>query len=126
MDPSDDHQDCGATAPIAHPRERPHGGPFAPQAPFHPPRKSQEDRPQAPPPRRAVRPHPQPASALLPAGESGDQRGRQKERLLRNINPHLAFSISLLTKPKKDPLYARPRKQWRLARGEEGGKAVNK
>src|SRR6516225_6889198 len=81
MDPSDDRQDCWATAPITHPRERPYGGPFAPQATFLPPRKSQEDRPQAPPPRRAVRPHPQSTSPLLSAGESRDQRRRQKERI---------------------------------------------
>jgi hypothetical protein len=44
--------------------------------------------------------------------------------LMRDINPHLAFSVSFLTGPKKHPLYARPWKQWRLAGGEEEGKDV--
>src|SRR6266446_10787130 len=44
--------------------------------------------------------------------------------LMRDINPHLAFSVSFLTSPKKHPLYARPWKQWRLAGGEEEGKGV--
>jgi hypothetical protein len=44
--------------------------------------------------------------------------------LMRDINPHLAFSVSFLTSPKKHPLYARPWKQWRLAGGEEEGKDV--
>src|SRR5208283_2917681 len=44
--------------------------------------------------------------------------------LMRDINPHLAFSVSFLTSPKNHPLYARPWKQWRLARGEEAGKDV--
>jgi hypothetical protein len=43
---------------------------------------------------------------------------------MRDINPHLVFSVSFLTSPKKHPLYAKPWKQWRLARGEEEGKDV--
>ena len=43
---------------------------------------------------------------------------------MRDINPHLTFSVSFLTSPKNHPLYARPWKQWRLARGEEEGKDV--
>src|SRR5260370_13004158 len=46
--------------------------------------------------------------------------------LMRDINPHLAFSVSFLTSPKKHPLYARPWKQRRLARGEEERKGVKK
>jgi hypothetical protein len=44
--------------------------------------------------------------------------------LMRDINPHLAFSVSFLTNPKKHALDARPWKQWRLAGGEEEGKDV--
>jgi hypothetical protein len=44
--------------------------------------------------------------------------------LMRDINPHLAFSVSFLTSPKKHPLYARPWKQRRLAGGEEEGNDV--
>ena len=44
--------------------------------------------------------------------------------LMRDINPHLAFSVGFLTSPKKHPLYARPWKQWRLAGGEEERKDV--
>src|SRR2546430_6492645 len=47
-----------------------------------------------------------------------------RSHLMRDINPHLAFSVSFLTNPKKHPLYARPWKQWRLAGGEEEGKGV--
>ena len=43
---------------------------------------------------------------------------------MRDINPHLAFSVSFLTSPKSHPLYARPWKQWRLAGGEGEGKGV--
>ena len=45
---------------------------------------------------------------------------------MRDINPHVAFSVSFLTSAKKRPLYARPCKQWRLARGEEEGKDAKK
>ena len=54
------------------------------------------------------------------------QQGSRARDLMRDINPHLAFSVSFLTSPKKHPLYARPWKQWRLARGEEEGKDVKK
>ena len=46
--------------------------------------------------------------------------------LMRDINPHLAFSVSFLTSLKKHPLYARSWKQWRLARGEEETNDVKK
>ena len=46
--------------------------------------------------------------------------------LMRDINPHLAFSVSFLTSLKKQPLYARSWKQWRLARGQEETNGVNK
>src|SRR5262249_35823168 len=39
--------------------------------------------------------------------------------LMRDINPHLAFSVSFLTSLKKHLLYARSWKQWRLARGRK-------
>jgi hypothetical protein len=45
---------------------------------------------------------------------------------MRDINPHLAFSVSFLTSPKKHPLYARLWKQWRLAGGDKEGKDVKK
>jgi hypothetical protein len=45
---------------------------------------------------------------------------------MRDINPHLAFSVSFLTSLKKHPLYARSWKQWRLARGKEETDSVNK
>jgi hypothetical protein len=40
--------------------------------------------------------------------------------LMRDINPRLVFSASLSSTPTKRSLYVKPRKQWRLARGEEG------
>src|SRR5215469_3032017 len=46
--------------------------------------------------------------------------------LMRDINPHLAFSVRFLTSPKEHPLYARPWKQWRLARGKEERQGVDK
>src|SRR5215831_5754456 len=85
MDPSHHSQDCGTTATIAHSGECPHGCPFAPQATFLAPRESQKDRPQTPPPRRAVRPDPQTASAFWPARESRDQRRRQEEGIGREL-----------------------------------------
>jgi len=50
----------------------------------------------------------------------------QSIHLMRDINPHLAFSVSFLTSLKKQPLYARSWKQWRLARGQEETNGVNK
>src|SRR5215469_13261235 len=47
-------------------------------------------------------------------------------QLMRDINPHLEFSVSFLTSLKKHPLYARSRKQWRLARGQEETNGVKK
>ena len=60
------------------------------------------------------------------AGVRGGEAGLLPSDLMRDINPHLAFSVSFLTSPKEYPLYARPRKQWRLARREEVSKNVNK
>ena len=45
-------------------------------------------------------------------------------KLMRNVNPSLVFLASLLSTPKKHPLYASPREQWRLARGEEESRDV--
>jgi hypothetical protein len=59
-------------------------------------------------------------------------RGTRSFRLMpRSTTPSqhksaFGLSISLPTNPKKHPLYARPRKQWRLARGKGGSEAVNK
>jgi hypothetical protein len=56
-----------------------------------------------------------------------DHQPRSHPRhLMRDINPHLAFSVSFLTSLKKHPLYARSWKQWRLARGQEETNGVKK
>src|SRR6516225_12334693 len=57
---------------------------------------------------------------------SDHQQRSPARHLMRDINPHLSFSVSFLTSPKKHPLYARPWKQWRLAGGEEERQGVDK